>query len=304
MPGWPVCRSLLQEGSGALGPARTCSLSPVSPPRERSAGTLPAAPTGVGLPWRRGRCCKGSKARHPHVQGGGRGRTQSRRSLQKSTRARTPALQAGQRGQQPGVPRVDQVGRWLGNPGPCRRLGAPARGSQEAPVATLAGGKPESARVEHRGQAPEEARTAKGSKDGLGRRGERAGAGFPYRALARSSGRRALGQQGCHVAHNFAHHPACSWVLGRECPLHEDRPGHLPQAPRQPQAMTRLSGQLVSKDPWAATLRGAAAPSVRKAHHARPQGWPALPTGSSQSRLPPAPPPGPRAVVPPMGCPK
>lgn len=54
-------------------------------------------------------------------------------SLQESTRARTPACRLTRGANKPGVLRMDQVGQWLGNPGPCPLPSA--RGSQEPPVA-------------------------------------------------------------------------------------------------------------------------------------------------------------------------
>lgn len=198
-------------------------------------------------------------------------------SLQESTRARTPACRLAR-----GANSQECQGwtRWGGGLGALAPAVCPlpsARGSREAPVAathvaTLAGGKPERARA----GASWAGRTL---RTGLGEEGRKSRSGLSPQGLGwglweeGTPGRR--GQQGCHAAHNPVHHPACSWVLGRECPLPEDSgQATFHRPPLQPQAMTTGSqaSQGVPQASWCPrtlyshrTRRCSLRPSVRKA---------------------------------------
>lgn len=135
---------------------------------------------GWDFPGEGDRAARGQKPDNPMsrqvavLKGGaeGGGGTQSRRSLQENTRARTPAFRLARGASSQECQGWTRGVGGLGTLAPaiCRLLSA--RGSREAPVVTLAGGKPASVRVEHLGQAPEGARTAKGSKDRSGGGGE------------------------------------------------------------------------------------------------------------------------------------
>lgn len=308
---WLGPHSFLQEGCWALGPTRTCSPSPLSPPREWSAGTMSSAPTEGGTALEKGMMLQGVKNQTTPCPG----RWQSSRAGLRAGAEPSPGGLC-RKTPEPGL----QPAGWPEGPAARSAKDGPggavawepwplpsARGSREAPVITLAGGKPTSVRVEHHGRAPEGARTAKGFKDRSGRRGGRAGAGFPHRALARGSGRRALLGGGVSrgvMLPTTLHttQPALGSLVENARSLKtEARPPSTGPTPAtgNDRALrpAGLRGPLGSHSKRRCSLH----PSVCKAHCTGPQGWPHRPQVPLSHAFLLLLRPGPRAVVPSLG---